>query len=134
MAWLLIPLIFVFVVIGVVALKFLSESRSPFAIIGTLILSIPLLPFWALMWLTTPLWMYSRCPSCHKRKLVMFWSVRSNPPSPSFYKCLACGARFSRLLSGEWQDASSPEYDDRFASNPMERSSESRRRLTMCGR
>jgi hypothetical protein len=119
MGWLLIPLIFFLTVPLVVALKFLAESRSPFSVIGTALLTIPLIPFWTLMWLTTPLWMFSRCPTCNKRKLVMCWAVRSNPPSPNYYKCDACGARFSHF-NGEWSDASSPEYDDRFTSKPKE--------------
>jgi hypothetical protein len=113
MAWLFIPLIALLVVALVVALKFLSESRSPFAGFGTLLLAIPLIPFWALIWLTSPLWMFSRCPTCNKRKLLMCWAVKSNPPSPSFYKCDACGARFS-CFNGQWDDATDPEFDDRF--------------------
>jgi len=124
MWWLLlIPLTLVLAVAVVVGLKFLSESRSPLSFVGTLVLTIPLLPFWALMWATSPLWIFSRCPTCNKRKLVMCWAAKSNPPTPTFYKCGACGARFSHF-NGEWNDASSPEYDDRFTSNPLVRRSQ----------
>ncbi len=113
MWWLLlIPLAFVLVVAFVFTLKFLSDSRSPFSVVGTAMLSVPLMPFWALMWLTSPLWMYSRCPSCNARKLVTY-SLRSNPPSPNFYKCDACDARFM-FVDGQLSDASSSEYDNRF--------------------
>ena len=122
MWWLLlIPFTLVLVVI-VVGLKFLSESRSRFSAIGTLLLTIPLLPFWTLMWLASPLWVFSRCPTCDKRKLVMCWATKSNPPSPTFYKCNACGARLSHF-HGEWADASSSEFDDRFEANQLERRS-----------
>jgi hypothetical protein len=76
-------------------------------------LGLPL--FWLVMYLLTPLWKYQLCPKCQKRKLVMCWAVRSNPPSPVFYKCLACGSRYTRTR-GEWLDASDPKYDAKYAS------------------
>ena len=56
----------------------------------------------------------TRCPKCGKRTLECWWSVRSDPPSPSFYKCSSCGARFRRLFDGPWEDASGAEWDQRY--------------------
>jgi DNA-directed RNA polymerase subunit RPC12/RpoP len=83
------------------------------AIIAAL-LALP--TWWLVMYLLSPIWKYQRCPTCRKRKLVMCWSVRSNPPSPAFYRCVGCGARFSRF-HGDWMDASDPRFDGKYTND-----------------
>ena len=103
-------------VVGVVGIA--SNLPWPVLAFGIAVVVLALPTLWLVMYLLTPLWKYERCPKCHKRKLVMCWAVRSNPPSPAFYKCLACGTRYSRKF-GNWLDASGPEYDDKYANRNL---------------
>jgi hypothetical protein len=59
----------------------------------------------------------TKCPKCQRRTLELWWSVLSNPrPSPMFYKCANCGARYMTGDRG-WEDASSPEFDEKYEPN-----------------
>lgn len=56
------------------------------------------------------------CPHCRKTTLKLAYSVRhSYPhPTPHFYLCQGCGARWKRLFGGPLEDASDAEYDFYF--------------------
>ena len=53
-----------------------------------------------------------RCPRCQRRTLECYWSVRSNPPKPQFYRCNQCGAHLRRWFTGPWEDTLGPAYDE----------------------
>jgi DNA-directed RNA polymerase subunit RPC12/RpoP len=74
-----------------------------------------LIAFYAIMWVVEPWLMRSKCPACGKRQMVIAYAVRANPPRPTLYLCLACGARRQRLFSGPWYDASDAEFDEHYS-------------------
>lgn len=72
MTWLLTLLVLACAVAVVIGLKVLSGSGSFLAPAAQVLLAIPLLPFWALMWLTAPIWEHHKCQSCGRRKVVLW--------------------------------------------------------------
>ena len=52
------------------------------------------------------------CPRCRQRKLHLYWTVRSKPPTPQFYLCGHCGAHLKRWFTGPWEDTEGPEHDE----------------------
>jgi hypothetical protein len=54
-----------------------------------------------------------RCPRCGRRAMVCRFVAPDDyeEPSPRFFQCSCCAARFFRTFLGRWQDASGPEFD-----------------------
>jgi DNA-directed RNA polymerase subunit M/transcription elongation factor TFIIS len=53
------------------------------------------------------------CPHCKKRGMVCRFTAPESyeEPSPRFYQCTFCSARYFRTFLGQWQDASGAEFD-----------------------
>jgi DNA-directed RNA polymerase subunit RPC12/RpoP len=112
----LVSILIVAVILGGAIYVVAAATHSVGAIVfcGVVAVLVALPTWWLVMLMLTPFWKYERCPKCGKRKLIVAWAVLANPPTPWFYKCLSCGARYSRKLDGAWSDATSPEFDDKY--------------------
>jgi transposase-like protein len=55
-----------------------------------------------------------KCPACGKHKLQLRYGTKSNPPRHRYYRCKGCGARFRRMFTSPFEDASDPEFNRFF--------------------
>jgi DNA-directed RNA polymerase subunit M/transcription elongation factor TFIIS len=62
-----------------------------------------------------------RCPRCKKRGMVCRYAAPESyqEPSPRFYECSCCSARYFRTFMGPWQDASGAEFNVCYAGGPV---------------
>ncbi len=61
-----------------------------------------------------PILMPMKCPACGKRNLQLRYGNRSNPPRHNYYLCKGCNARFRRMYTRPFEDASDPEFNRFF--------------------
>ena len=101
-----------------VSLALLENSKTLLGRTFFFLMVLPIAPvliaFYLIIWILDPWLLRFKCPACGKRQMVTAYSVRANPPRPTLYLCLACGARRARGFSGPWHDASGHEFDARY--------------------
>ena len=53
-----------------------------------------------------------RCPDCRKRAMVCRYEVPAsyNEPSPRYFECEHCTARYFRMVTGPWISAKGPQF------------------------
>ena len=65
-----------------------------------------------------------RCPRCGRRTLAVCWCDENDEDGSeyAFFRCSTCEARYRQQVQGVWEDASDPQFDAFFKSDPTVRS------------
>ena len=60
-----------------------------------------------------------RCPDCGKRGMVCRYTVPAsyNEPSPRYFACEHCDARYFRMVTGPWFSAAGPQFAQCYEMN-----------------
>jgi hypothetical protein len=63
---------------------------------------------------------YPRCPDCRKRGMICRYTLPESyrEPSPRYYQCDFCAARYFRMATGPWFSAAGPEFAHCYGTNP----------------